>query len=147
MPNEYKITLTNSPDSEDVKVVSDGLDNYNVAMGAPDNWLSLAVFIRDTNNKILGGLTGGTYWGWLYVGRLWLDDTIRGHGFGSQLLAQAEAEAQRRGCYHAFLDTTSFQALPFYQKQGYVLYGQLDDFPAGHSRYFLRKNLASTLTN
>jgi GNAT superfamily N-acetyltransferase len=147
MKNEYIITLTDSPDPEDVKVVSDGLDNFNTSKGVPTDWVPLAIFIHDPEGKVLGGLTGGSYWGWLYVGRLWLDDTIRAHSFGSQLLAQAEAEALRRGCYHAFLDTTSFQALSFYQKQGYIIYGQLDDFPPAHSRYFLRKDLTPAQTS
>ena len=49
--------------------------------------------------------------------------------------------AARRGCHRASLDTTSFQALPFYLKHGYAIWGQLDDFPIGHSRYFLKKAL------
>jgi hypothetical protein len=56
-------------------------------------------------------------------------------------LAQAEQEAARRGCHDASLDTTSFQALPFYLKHGCTLWGQLDDFHIGHSRYFLKKAL------
>lgn len=35
----------------------------------------------------------------------------------------------------------SFQALPFYQKQGYEIFGTLDRFPDAHQRYFLRKTL------
>ena len=33
------------------------------------------------------------------------------------------------------------QSLPFYLKHGYALWGQLDDFPVGHTRYFLKKAL------
>jgi hypothetical protein len=39
------------------------------------------------------------------------------------------------------LDTMSFQALPFYQKQGYTVFGILEDLPEGHRRYYLRKDL------
>ncbi len=35
----------------------------------------------------------------------------------------------------------SFQALPFYQKLGYTVFGQLDDLPIGHQMYFLQKAL------
>jgi GNAT superfamily N-acetyltransferase len=73
---------------------------------------------------------------------LWLAEEVRGQGFGSQLLSMAEGEARQRGCHHAFVDTTSFQALPFYQKCGYTLYAQLEDFPPGHRRYFLKKEFA-----
>ena len=35
----------------------------------------------------------------------------------------------------------SFQALGFYQKRGYTVAGQLDGYPPGHTKYFLRKEL------
>jgi hypothetical protein len=38
-----------------------------------------------------------------------------------------------------WLDTFSFQARPFYEKLGYEVFGQLEDYPRGHSRYFLQK--------
>ena len=34
-----------------------------------------------------------------------------------------------------------FQALPFYEKCGYIIFGALEDYPIGHSRYFVRKSL------
>jgi GNAT superfamily N-acetyltransferase len=142
MSREYIITLTDSPAPEDLKVVREGLENYNTSMGVELDWVSLALFIRDPEGNVVGGLTGGTYWGWLYVGFFWLVEDVRGQGMGSQLLDQAEKEARRRGCRNSFLDTTSFQSLSFYQKHGYILYGQLDNFPPGHSRYFLKKELA-----
>jgi GNAT superfamily N-acetyltransferase len=137
----YEIDLTDSPADEDTRVVREGLTKFNTDKGVPNDWVPLAVFVRDSAGQILGGLTGGTYWNWLYVGMFWLSEGIRGQGLGSQLLARAEREGLQRGCRHSFLDTTSFQALPFYLKQGYKLYAQLDDFPPGHSRYFLKKSL------
>ncbi|MBV8086335.1 MAG: metalloregulator ArsR/SmtB family transcription factor [Chloroflexi bacterium] len=35
----------------------------------------------------------------------------------------------------------SWQALPFYQKHGYSLWGELDDFPRGHKHHFVQKAL------
>jgi len=54
----------------------------------------------------------------------------------------AEAEARKRGCDNAHCDTFDFQALPFYQKLGYETFGHLEDYPANHVRYFLRKRLS-----
>ena len=59
----------------------------------------------------------------------------------TQLMSAAETEARRRGCHHALLDTFDFQARPFYEQLGYVAFGELEDFPRGHSRYFLSKHL------
>ncbi len=89
-----------------------------------------------------GGLLGGTYWGWLYVEILWVAEHVRGAEHGRALLAAAEQEAVRRGCRHAHLDTMSFQSRSFYERQGYTVFGELRDIPAGHQRYFMQKALA-----
>jgi len=34
-----------------------------------------------------------------------------------------------------------FHAPAFYEKSGYAEFGRLEDFPAGHTRYFLAKTL------
>jgi hypothetical protein len=52
-----------------------------------------------------------------------------------------EAEAIRRGCHSAYLDTFSYQSRPFYEKLGYEVFGTLDDYPRGHQRFYMRKRL------
>jgi hypothetical protein len=39
------------------------------------------------------------------------------------------------------VDTYDFQALGFSERLGYAVFGRLDDFPAGHTRFFLQKSL------
>jgi GNAT superfamily N-acetyltransferase len=77
----------------------------------------------------------------LHIGILWVHESLREHGYGRQLMAIAEREALARGCGSAFLDTFSFQALPFYARLGYEVFGELAEYPPGHTRYFLRKSL------
>jgi GNAT superfamily N-acetyltransferase len=72
---------------------------------------------------------------------LWIDESVRRQGYGKQLLHAAEQEALRRDCRAAHLDTMSFQALPFYERQGYSVFGVLDDLPVGEKRIFLCKRL------
>ena len=48
---------------------------------------------------------------WLNIDYLWVSDTVRGTGVGSQLIKTAEEEARRKGCTHALVDTVSFQIL------------------------------------
>jgi len=55
------------------------------------------------------------------------------------MLAQAEREALARGCRGAWLDTYSFQAREFYERQGYSVFGILDDYPPGQKRIFMQK--------
>lgn len=90
---------------------------------------------------LAGGLWGSVLWGWLKVELLWVHQAARGQGLGRQLLRRAEQEAVRGGARHAHLSTFSFQALEFCQKEGYEVFGQLPDFPVGHTRCYLKKQL------
>lgn len=59
---------------------------------------------------------------------------------GSRLLDAAESEARKAGARHAYPETYSFQARPFYERHGYRVVGELPDFPPGESYYLLRKD-------
>ncbi len=134
--------IDDTAEKEDVQAIYEGLDSYNVQQAQPMNYHPLVIFLRDEAGKIVGGLAGETYWGWLHVDALWVDETVRGQDYGSQLLEMAEQEAQRRGCRHSHLDTMSFQAQPFYEKRGYTVWGVLEDLPEGHRRIYMKKKLA-----
>lgn len=136
---EYRLTVEQNPDPRDLAAVVSQLVSYNDSRAEPENYRPLAVFLRDAEGRVAGGLVGFTHWGWLFVSHLWVDERLRGEGYGRQLLSAAEGEAAARGCRQAYLDTFSFQARPFYEGLGYELFGALEDFPPGHTRYFLRK--------
>jgi GNAT superfamily N-acetyltransferase len=134
--------IEDSPDKEDVQAIYHGLDSYNMLHAQAMDYRPLVVFLRDEAGKIVGGLAGETYWGWLHVDALWVDQAVRGQDYGSQLLELAEQEARQRGCMGAHLDTMSFQAQPFYEKHGYTVWGVLDDLPEGHRRIYMKKKLS-----
>ena len=141
MISDFSITLTEQPDPDDVRFIEEGLATYNLQYAPPYNTQRLVVLLRAPDGKLLGGVLGLTWWGWLRIDIMWLDEAVRGQDWGTRLMEAAEAEAIRRGCHHAFLDTMSFQALPFYQQLGYTLFGEQQDIPLGHSRYYLQKVL------
>ena len=136
-----KSTLKTTPAPADEQVVWRGLRQHNEehVSGAGDT--TFAIFLRDTEGVVVGGLLAKTGRGWLHISTLWVAPSVRGQGYGIQLMAAAEAEALRRGCHSAYLDTFSFQARPFYARCGYEVFGTLEDFPAGHQRFFMRKTL------
>ena len=143
MSEAYSVSIHDQPNPDDIKFIEEGLATYNLQYAPPYNTHRLVVLLRAEDGKLLGGILGLTWWGWLRIDIVWLDESVRGQDWGTRLIQAAEAEALRRGCHHAFLDTMSFQALPFYQKLGYTVFGQLDDLPAGqgHQMYFLQKAL------
>ncbi|NLS76857.1 MAG: GNAT family N-acetyltransferase [Chloroflexi bacterium] len=141
MAEGYQIVSMDKPDDAAWEAVGGGISAYNKQQAGPEGGKPVCFVLRAPGGEIAGGLIGDTYWGWLYVNLLWVKEELRGQGYGRQLLAQAEEEARRRGATHAYLDTFSFQAPGFYQKQGYQVFGELPDFPRGHTRYFLTKEL------
>ncbi len=137
-----RISVENHADPQDIQTVERGLEAFNFAQtGVSFQFERISIFVRDDDGTIRGGLLGGTYWGWLYVSILWVQEDMRGQGYGQQLIRMAEDIAHGRGCHHAHLDTMSFQALGFYHKLGYEEFGRLEDLPRGHSRIFLYRAL------
>jgi len=113
----------------------------NFRASQPENYRPLVIVLSDPDGGILGGLWGETNFGHLHVDLLFVPESLRRTGLGRQMLAQAEQEAFARGCRGAWLDTYSFQARGFYERQGYSVFGVLDDYPPGQSRIFMRKAL------
>jgi GNAT superfamily N-acetyltransferase len=138
----FRVTVEDDYDVDEVTYVLEGLREFNQRHAGPSSRARLAVFLRDPGGRVVGGLIGETAWRWLYVDAFWIDEALRGKGHGRAMLRAAEDRARLRGCTNAYLDTFDFQALPFYQKEGYEVYGTLEDFPPGHRRYYLRKPLA-----
>jgi len=139
MPQPYVIET--EPSASDVRALEDGLYRYNVEQTGRDDGQWLAIFVRDADGRVIAGLSGWTWAGWLKVNNLWLRPDLRGKGHGRDLLTAAETEAKARGCTRATLDTYSFQAPLFYQRLGYKIVGAVDDMPAGHKHYTLVKDL------
>src|SRR5436190_15891586 len=139
--DELTITVESQPKEEERRKVIDGLVSYNESQTGDVSYERLTLLLRDSSGEVAGGLLGEIYWEWLHIDILWVQQTLREHGYGGRLMAAAEREAIARGCGSAFLDTFSFQALPFYASLGYEVFGELTDYPPGHTRYFLRKSL------
>jgi GNAT superfamily N-acetyltransferase len=137
----HSITLEADPNEAEVRAVINGLVQFNASCAESENWQHLVILLRDSAGVLQGGVLGHTHWQWLYISHLWIAESSRSQGYGRLLLTRAEEEALRRGCGHAHLDTFDFQARGFYEKLGYAVFGQLPDFPTGHTRYFLQKVL------
>jgi N-acylglucosamine-6-phosphate 2-epimerase len=144
--NGLHFTLTDTPNPEDRDYIHQRIKAFNNAVSEHHRAVRrsgpkpLDIFICDSQGRLLGGLVASTYWGWLDIEDLWLDETLRGLGYGRELLAIVETEALARGCSRVFLQTFSFQAKGFYEKLGYQVVGRLDDYPPGQTFFWMRKD-------
>ncbi len=138
MDEKYQIVYVDKPEWG---IIGQAITNYNKEHAGDDRAQSLCFVLRCTDKTVVGGLVGATYWDWLHIDLMWVKEELRGRGYGYQLLMLAEEEARQRGAKNAYLDTFSFQAPSFYQQHGYQVFGELHNFPPGHQRYFLTKQL------
>ena len=129
----------------DIKTIAAGLNAYNasqVPFTQAEPIVDMSRKVVDESGNIIAGCSACMYGGnILYIELLWVDETRRRQGVGLSLLRAVEDEARRQGAYLAHLDTFDFQARGFYEKQGYTLFGTLENAPQGHKRYYLQKRL------
>ena len=130
-----------NPSKNEIDFVREELTRFNAVRVGDDGHTPLNIVEYDSHGNIIGGILGGTYWGWMYIDVLWVDESHRKMGVGSKLLAEAETEAVRRGCHRVHVDTMSWQAPEFYKKHGYGVIGILPDIPSGNQKYLLMKAL------
>ena len=140
-----KLHIIEECSAEDRKIVLDGLFNFNmkqVPATNPENWIHYDYIVRNDNQEIIAGILSTLgYWNGLEIKILWVKEEYRKSGIGTKLLMETENNAKAKGAIISFLDTFDFQAKGFYLKNGYTIFGILDDFPAGHKRYYLQKRL------
>lgn len=140
-----KVELLLSPAAEDLKTISQGIESFN-ENHMPDKVVyeqdtRFAVFARDDGGNLIGGIRANAFWNYCIIELLWLSEAARGRGIGSQMMNAVEEHARRLGFEYARTETLDFQAKPFYEKLGYEVYGELKDYPKGHSTYCLVKRL------
>ena len=138
MAEDYHITYLDEPAWD---VIGRGIREFNTQQAGDGRASFLCYGLCASNGTLMGGVIGETHWNWLFINLMWVQEKLRGKGYGHQLLQAAEEEGHRRGATHAYLDTFSFQAPEFYKKNGYRVFGVLDDFPPGHRRLYLAKQL------
>lgn len=138
MNEEYKIHYVDKPEWG---IIGQGITDYNKQQAGNDHAQNLCFVLHGPDEEVVGGVIGATYWNWLHIDLMWIKEKHRGCGNGRRLLTLAEDEARKRGAKNAYLDTFSFQALDFYKQHGYQVFGELPDFPVGHQRYFMTKQL------
>ena len=133
--------ITSDGDVHDVNEIHELLKEYNLCHREASKSIPVGVFLEDEMGQKLAGLTGETFGNWLCIQYLFVSEQLRGQQIGSNLLEAAEAEARKRGCKYAFVDTFSFQAPTFYKNHGYREVFTLEEYPYIAKRHYYTKKL------
>lgn len=137
-----EIIVTDAADEESIQIIGSGLNHFNDQHVGYGDRQPLAVLVRDPQSgEVVGGASGRTSLGMLFLDLFHLPETLRGMGIGTEVLRRFEEEGRRRGCRSAVLYTISFQAPEFYERNGWVRFGEVPCDPPGTSRIFLSKML------
>ena len=138
---EFQIVSVDQPDQIPWGVIGGGISEYNEQKAGDDHAQRICFVLQSPDGEAVGGVTGVVYWDWFSLDLMLIQEEFRGRGYGHRLLVLAEEEARKRGAKYVHLDTFSFQAPDFYRQHGYEVFGALEDFPAGHQRYYMTKQL------
>ena len=139
------ISVERKPIPEDAAALSQGIVAFN-RREVPDleeveDEVKFFVLAKDDAGHLQGGIRASCYWNTLHIELVWLDERARGSGLGAKLMKRAEDLAREHNCEKALVETTSWQAKPFYEKLGYTLIATLPDRPKGHASHYLTKSL------
>lgn len=140
---KMELSIINEWEHEDITYVRENLRSFNSQFlsGIPFRKPEPVNLILREAGDIIGGLIGNIYWQCCHVDYLWVDEAYREKKYGTMLMQKIEETAREKGCLFIHLDTLSFQALGFYKKCGYSVFGELDGYPDGIVRYYLKKAL------
>ncbi|MGM0776136.1 MAG: GNAT family N-acetyltransferase [Bacillota bacterium] len=135
------LTLFNELNEEDTYFLRYNLIKFNKSKVEYTEEEKINLVLKDDDGQILGGLVGHTDWDCFFIDVLWVDESLRGQRKGQELIQLAEKVAKEKGCTLMRLETFSFQAPDFYKKLGFVEMGKMENFPKGHTHYYLYKKL------
>lgn len=135
------LTVSSQPEPQVDKVIEEGLNAFNDAIVGYADRSPLHVIVRDSDSgMIVGGISGKTSLGLMFIDLVYLPEILRGRDIGSRMMELAENEARRRSCRAGVLLTINFQAPGFYQRLGWRVFGEVPCDPPGTTRIFLTKN-------
>jgi ribosomal protein S18 acetylase RimI-like enzyme len=139
---EHGPTIALAGDVPEVEsFLAERIYEFNAKATGSFDGLAFSATQRDSTGAILAGISGHTWAGCCYIAYLWVDESQRGKGLGTALMAAAEDHAMRMHCAVMFVATHSFQAPGFYERLGYVRQSLIADHPVGHCSMTLAKRL------
>ncbi len=140
LKSDLQIKVDYNTSNEDQKAIRTGIVAFNEKF-IHETAKSFAVLLKDKHNQVYGGILAWLHSESVYIDVLWVEESVRHHQHGTKLLLAAENEARKKGCIYSTVDTFSFQAEPFYLKNGYQRLGEIKNYLFQHSKIFLRKDL------
>ncbi|ULO09357.1 GNAT family N-acetyltransferase [Paenibacillus sp. 19GGS1-52] len=135
--------ITNELNSTNKTYVRDKIIEFNF-MHFPrelsSRYQEVNLYLKNEQGQLVGGLVSEICFNWLEISYLFVEEAYRKLGYGLKMMNEAEIIAKEKKCDFIKVDTLSFQALDFYKKLGYEVYGTINN-AGGYTHYYLKKDL------
>ena len=141
MGRPYHLVVEDDPDPRDLALLEEKLAAAAVAAVGVGDEEEFGIFVRDGADRIVAGASASVWGECCQIHTLWVDSPQRGHGLATELIAQAEATARRRGCRLVMGLTYDVLTKGFYDRLGYQTVGTIENCPAGTTTRWYCKEL------
>ena len=132
----FKVSLGNDDDAE---VIENGIAAYSEAYEQKYERVDYLKKLVDKDGGFAAGVIADAEKGGNgFVNALFVEEPLRRQGLGTYLLREAETLAKENDAA-MILTTAGDWNVGFFQKNGYLLRGELKDVPKGHDCYELYK--------
>ena len=141
MDRPYPLVVEDSPDPSDLALLEERVAAAAVAAAGVGDDQEFGIFVRDDEGRVVAGVSGIVWGGCCDLQAMWVHESFRGRGLGRALMAEAEAEARRRGCALVVFFAYDLLANGLYERLGYETVGIIEGCPAGSAARWYRKDL------
>ena len=132
----FRVSLGNEDDAE---LIENGLDAYSEAYEPEYERVDFNRKLVDEDGRFAAGVIADANKGsYGFIDAVFVEESLRLRGLGTRLLREAEAFAKENGA-SMMLTTAGDWNIGFFNKNGYLLRGELRDVPKGHNCYELYK--------
>lgn len=136
-----RIEFSTPPLEQNVEILSNGICEEAFKKKGLGKIEEFAFFIYDNSNQIIGGLKAVHFYKSIHVDLLWVHPLYRNSNYGTTLMSKVEEYAKTKQCSFITICTMDFEAKDFYQKLGYVIEFERNNYEKNSTLYYLKKNL------
>lgn len=127
--------------ASDLTIISNGVFTFGRSQAFDSDSQPIACFLREAD-IVIAGATGRTEYRRLFVNYLWVQETVRGQGLGTEALRRIEVAAAERGCQDALIETLDDGNAALYQALGYRSVATIPRYVGRFTRHIMVKLLA-----
>ena len=135
-----KFTFIDTPTREETKIFLDGLVRHN-SNYLPNDFEKHFIVVKSDSGDVVGGIKFETYWGRSFIHTLWIEESYRNCGLGTELLKRTEEITKSVNCHGVDVSTMNFQAKELYEKNGFKCTGKFENYTNGHECFFYSKEI------